>query len=377
MTTLLTRPPAPDTVAAGAGGRDTVPTPRVLSRRAALVLAALTVAAAALFLLALILGPVHVPLTDTIRVVLGAEPSDPRWQVVVHELRLPRAITAVLVGAALGVAGLQMQTLFRNALADPYVLGASSGASLGVALVVITAGAAGSASFTAGLAGMGRAGIVLAAASGAAIVLLMVLALSRWVRSSVTLLLVGVMVGSATTAIVSVLLVYADPVRAQLFLLWGLGSFSSTTWSDLALMAPVVLVAAVVALATVRPLNALLLGEGYARTMGIDVRRTRLITLLAASLLAGVTTAFCGPIGFLGLAVPHLARLAAGTSDHRTLMPTVMLMGSAVALACGIVSQVPNSDRVLPLNAVTAMIGAPIVITVLIRARRGVDGAAL
>lgn len=185
------------------------------------------------------------------------------------------------------------------------------------------------------------------------------------------------MVGSATTAIVSVLLVYADPVRAQLFLLWGLGSFASTTWSDLALMAPVVLVAVVVALATVRPLNALLLGEGYARTMGIDVRRTRLITLLAASVLAGVTTAFCGPIGFLGLAVPHLARLAVGTSDHRTLMPTVMLMGSAVALACGIVSQVPNSDRVLPLNAVTAMIGAPIVITVLIRARRGVDGAAL
>ncbi|MDH6282060.1 iron ABC transporter permease [Prescottella agglutinans] len=375
MTTLLTRPPAPDTGAAG--GRDAAPTPRVLSRRAVLVLVGLAVATVVLFLLALIVGPVRVPLADTIRVVLGAEPSDPRWQVVVHELRLPRAITAVLVGAALGVAGLQMQTLFRNALADPYVLGASSGASLGVALVVITAGAAGSASFTAGLAGMGRAGVVLAAAGGAAIVLMLVLMLSRWVRSSVTLLLVGVMVGSATTAIVSVLLVYADPVRAQLFLLWGLGSFASTTWSDLALMAPVVLVAVAVALATVRPLNALLLGEGYARTMGIDVRRTRLITLLAASVLAGVTTAFCGPIGFLGLAVPHLARLAVGTSDHRTLMPTVMLMGSAVALTCGIVSQVPNSDRVLPLNAVTAMIGAPIVITVLIRARRGVDGAAL
>ncbi|CAM2948759.1 Iron ABC transporter permease [Prescottella defluvii] len=375
MTTLLTRPTAPDTGAAG--GRDVAPTPRVLSRRAALTLATLAAATVVLFLLALVLGPVRVPLADTIRVVVGAEPSDPRWQVVVHELRLPRAITAVLVGAALGIAGLQMQTLFRNALADPYVLGASSGASLGVALVVITAGGAGSASFTAGLAGMGRAGIVLAAAAGAAIVLLMVLTLSRWVRSSVTLLLVGVMVGSATTAIVSVLLVYADPVRAQLFLLWGLGSFASTTWSDLALMAPVVLAAAVVALATVRPLNALLLGEGYARTMGIDVRRTRLITLLAASLLAGVTTAFCGPIGFLGLAVPHLARLAVGTSDHRTLMPTVMLMGAAVALACGIVSQVPNSDRVLPLNAVTAMIGAPIVIAVLIRARRGIDGAAL
>lgn len=375
MTTVLTRPATVGTEAAGAPGAGLAP--RALARRAALVLAVLAIVTVVLFLLALILGPVRVPLADTIRVVAGAQPSDPRWQVVVHELRLPRAITAVLVGAALGVAGLQMQTLFRNALADPYVLGASSGASLGVALVVITAGTAGSASFTAGLAGMGRAGVVLAAAVGAALVLLLVLGLSRWVRSSVTLLLVGVMVGAATTAIVSVLLVYADPDRAQLFLLWGLGSFSSTTWSDLTLMAPIVLAASTVALATVRPLNALLLGEGYARTMGIDVRRTRLVTLLAASLLAGVTTAFCGPIGFVGLAVPHLARLAVGTSDHRTLMPTAMLMGSAVALACGIVSQVPNSDRVLPLSAVTAVIGAPIVVTVLIRARRGVDGAAL
>lgn len=383
MTGLLLAPPSVQGgVAGGTGpdvdGRDAdwveLSPPR--RGRVPLALAGLAVSLLVLELLALALGPVRVPLGDTVRVLVGAEPSDPRWQVVIGTLRLPRALTATLVGAALGVAGLQMQTLFRNALADPYVLGVSSGASLGVALVVITSGGA-SAGFTAGVAGLGRVGVVLAAAGGAAVVLALVLLLARWVRSSVTLLLIGVMVGSASTAVVSVLLVYAEPQRAQQFLLWGLGSFSGTTWSDLRLLAPIVAVGLVAALLTVRALNALLLGEGYARTMGIDVRRTRFITLLSASLLAGSTTAFCGPIAFLGLAVPHLARMALGTSDHRVLMPAVVLTGAVVAVACGIVSQVPGSDAVLPLNAVTSLLGAPIVIAVLLRSRRGVDDAAL
>lgn len=338
-------------------------------------LSLLGVAVLALFLLALAVGPVRVPLVDTVRALVGATPSEPRWQVVIHDLRLPRALTAIGAGAALGVAGLQMQTLFRNLLADPYILGVSSGASLGVALVVVVGGGT-SAGFTAGLAGLGRAGVVLAAAAGSAIVLALVLTLARWVKTASVLLLIGVMVGSATTAIVSVMLVYTDPQRAQQFLLWGLGSFASTTWRDLALLLPLVAVALLAAALTVRPLNALLLGEGYARTMGIDVRRTRLITLASASVLAGVTTAYCGPIAFLGLAVPHLSRIALGTSDHRVLVPGVILMGAAVALGCGIVSQVPGSDSVLPLNAVTALIGAPIVVIVLLRSRRGLVGAA-
>lgn len=387
MTGLLLAPPSVrGGVEGGAGldvdgradGRDAdrvAPSPPRRGR-VPLALAGLAVSLLVLELLALALGPVRVPLEDTVRVLVGAEPSDPRWQVVIETLRLPRALTATLVGAALGVAGLQMQTLFRNALADPYVLGVSSGASLGVALVVITSGGA-TAGFTAGVAGLGRIGVVLAAAGGAAVVLALVLLLARWVRSSVTLLLIGVMVGSASTAVVSVLLVYAEPQRAQQFLLWGLGSFSGTTWSDLRLLAPVVAAGLVAALLTVRALNALLLGEGYARTMGIDVRRTRFVTLLSASLLAGSTTAFCGPIAFLGLAVPHLARMALGTSDHRVLMPAVVLTGAVVAVACGIVSQVPGSDAVLPLNAVTSLLGAPIVIAVLLRSRRGVDGTAL
>ncbi len=336
--------------------------------RTTVVLTSLAAAVVVLTVLGVALGPVRVPLLDTVRALVGAQPSDPRWQVIVHSMRLPRVLTALAAGAGLGVAGLQMQTLFRNTLADPYVLGVSSGAGLGVAVVVMSTGTG----FTAGLVGGGRVGVAVAAAAGAAAVLTIVLALARWVRSATTLLLIGVMVGAATTAVVSVLLVYADPQRVQQYLLWGLGSFSGTTWPDLQLMLPVVAAGLVAAALTVRALNALLLGESYARTMGIDVRQTRLITVVSASLVAGVTTAFCGPIAFLGLAVPHLARLALGTSDHRVVLPATVLMGAAAALICGIASQLPGSDAVLPINSMTALIGAPIVVLVLVRNRHGV-----
>jgi iron complex transport system permease protein len=335
--------------------------------RTAAVLTLLAAAVAVLTVLGLALGPVRVPLLDTARVLVGAQPSDPRWQVIVHSMRLPRVLTAIAAGAGLGVAGLQMQTLFRNTLADPYVLGVSSGAGLGVAVVVMATGS----SFTAALAGAGRVGVAVAAAAGAATVLALVLTLARWVRSAATLLLIGVMVGAATTAVVSVLLVYADPQHMQQYLLWGLGSFAATNWQDMQLLLPIVALGVAAAALTVRALNALLLGESYARTMGIDVRRARLITVISASLVAGATTAFCGPIAFLGLAVPHLSRLALGTSDHRAVLPAAVLMGSAVALLCGIASQLPGSDAVLPINAMTALIGAPIVVVVLLRNRHG------
>ena len=339
------------------------------SRRTTGVLAGLAAAAVGLTLLGLALGPVHVPAADTVRVLVGAEPSEARWQVIVAGVRLPRVLTAIAAGSALGVAGLQLQTLFRNTLADPYILGVSSGASLGVALVLLfgTAGAG----FGAGLVGAGRAGVVLAAALGAAAMLTLVLSLSRWTRSAATLLLVGVMIGAASTAGVSVLLVYADPQQVQQFLLWGLGSFAGTGPADLWLLLPLVGVGLAAAASTIRQLNALLLGDGYARTVGINVFRARVVTVGSASLLAGVTTAFCGPVAFLGLVVPHIARIALGTSDHRVVLPGVVLLGAVAALACGIVSHAPGSDAVLPLNAVTALVGAPIVIAVLLRARRG------
>lgn len=338
------------------------------SRRATLVLAGLAAGVLMLALLGLALGPVRVPLADTVRVLLGAAPSDARWQVIVASMRVPRVLTALAAGSALGVAGLQLQTLFRNTLADPYILGVSSGASLGVAVVVLLGGAAG---FSAGPAGGGRIAVVAASALGAAVMLTLVLALSRWARSAAALLLIGVMLGAASTAAVSVALVYADPQQVQQYLLWGLGSFAGTSWTDLRVLLPLAAVGLLAAAGTIRSLNALLLGESYAATMGVDVRRARMITVGSASLLAGVTTAFCGPVAFLGLVVPHVARIIVGTSDHRVVLPTVVLLGAATALACGIVSQVPDSDLVLPINAVTALVGAPIVIAVLLRARRG------
>ncbi|MFC5993317.1 FecCD family ABC transporter permease [Pseudonocardia hispaniensis] len=321
--------------------------------------------------LAVALGPVTVPLADTVRVMAGVEPTDPRWEVVIGTVRFPRALTAALAGAALGVAGLMMQTLFRNPLADPYVLGVSSGASLGVAIfVAATTAAAFGGSFGAGLVGLGRVGAVGAAAAGAAGVLVLVLVLSRWVRSAVTLLIVGVMVGSVTTAVVSLVLVWTDPRIAQQFLIWGLGSFDATSWADLTIFAPCVAAGLAVAVTLVKSLNAMLLGDGYARSMGVNVRRVRMLIMVSAAALAGAVTAFCGPIGFIGIAIPHLARILLGTSDHRVLLPATLLVGAVTALACTIVSHPVGTETVIPLNVVTSLVGAPVVIAVLLRARR-------
>ena len=333
------------------------------------VLGGLTAAVLVALVAAVAVGPVLVSPADTVAVLLGLTPVDPAAPVLIGAVRVPRAVTAALAGAALGVAGLQLQTLFRNPLAEPYVLGVSAGASLGVALAV--AGSAGGVAgvFTAGLTGSGRAGTVAAAAAGAGIVLAVVLVLSRWVRSGVVLLIVGVMIGSLATAGVSLLLTVIDPQRAQQFIAWGLGSFSGTTGADLAVFAPVVALGLLVALAGVKPLNALLLGEDYARSVGVRIGRVRLLILASSAVLAGVVTAFCGPVAFLGMAVPHLARLAAGTSDHRVLVPAALLTGAAVALVCATAAHLPFLAGPIPVNVITSVVGAPVVIAVLMRSR--------
>jgi iron complex transport system permease protein len=334
-------------------------------------LLALGAAVAVLFVLAVALGPVPVPLGDTVAVLVGAEPSDPRWTVVIGTFRISRAATAVLAGAGLGVAGLLMQTLFRNALADPYVLGVSAGASLGVALfLAATTTAAAGATFGAGLVGLGRIGAVGSAAVGAAAVLGLVLVLARRVRSAVTLLIVGVMVGAVAAAVVSLVLVWTNPLTTQQYLVWGLGSVDATSGADLPLLATVVAVGLVLAGLCAAPLTAFLLGEDYARSMGVDVRAVRIAVLLAASLLAGVITAYCGPVAFVGIAVPHLARLVAGTSDHRLLLPVTALVGAVTLLACTIVAHPPGAELVVPLNVVTSLVGGPVVIAVLLRSSR-------
>jgi iron complex transport system permease protein len=283
------------------------------------------------------------------------------------------ALTALLAGAALAVSGLQMQTLFRNPLSDPFVLGISSGASLGVALVVLGAGvAAGLGSGTKLLGGLslaGDVGITVAAILGSLLVLLLVLAVSRRVQSTMTLLILGLMFGYATSALVSVMLYFSIADRIQAYISWTFGTFGGVTWSQMQVLAPTILIGLLLAFLLMKPLNALLLGETYARSMGLNVRRVRLAIITSAAMLAGVVTAFCGPIGFLGIAVPHFCRSLFGTSDHRVLLPAVTMMGAILALAADLVASLPGSQLTLPLNAVTALIGAPVVTWVILRQR--------
>jgi len=313
---------------------------------------------------------VTIPLRGVVAALIGGDVS-PAWRTIVVDVRLPRAITATLAGAALGISGLSMQTLFRNPLADPFVLGVSSGASLGVAIVVLATGA-GASRLLSGLGWFGHLGVAGAAAVGAALVMALVLAASRRIRSVATILIIGLMVGYAASAIVS-LLVHVGvggTERLRAFLQWGLGSFRGTTWSELRVFTPIVLLTLLSTVALVKPLNALLIGDRYAASMGVAVRRARTAILAAASILAGAVTAFCGPIAFLGVAIPHLARSVLGTSDHRVLVPAVALLGGSIALIAELIAQTPGTDTVLPLNAITSLLGAPVIVLVLVRMRR-------
>jgi iron complex transport system permease protein len=340
--------------------------PRLGMRRG--VLLGLVALLVAMFLLSLAVGSVTIPLRDILTILLGGTPARDTWAQIVVNFRLPKALTATLAGAALAVSGLQMQTLFHNPLAEPFVLGISSGASLGVAAVVLTTGATG-AILLAGLGLLGDFGLVVAATLGAALVLMIVLAVARRVQSSTTLLIVGLMLGYGVSAIVSLLLYFSIAERIQAYIAWTFGSFGGVTWNQMALLAPVIGIGLAVAFATAKPLNALLLGDAYAQSMGLNVRRARLWIILSTALLSGGVTVFCGPIGFLGIAVPHLCRSLFNTSDHHILVPGTILMGGFVALAADLVAQLPGNQILLPLNAITALLGAPVVIWVILHRR--------
>ncbi len=324
---------------------------------------------ALVFLLSLAMGSVSIPLREILTVLLGGEASKTSWTQIVLQFRLPKALTATLAGAALAVSGLQMQTLFRNPLAGPYVLGISAGASLGVALVVLVAGAAGGSLLLAGISPTGDLSLALAASLGAGLVLILVLLVARSVQNTMTLLILGLMFGYAASAVVSILLYFSIADRIQAYISWTFGSFGGVTWSQLRILAPAILLGLGLAHAMAKPLNALLLGETYARSLGLNVGLARVAIITSAALLAGVVTAFCGPIGFLGIAVPHLCRSLFDTSDHRVLLPGVTLLGGILALAADLVAQLPGSQITLPLNAVTALIGAPVVVWVILRQR--------
>lgn len=340
-----------------------------MSRRQYLVMLAVASLLAAAFFCTLALGSVHVPFGTVLTILCGGESDTPGFRQIVILYRIPRAITAVLAGAALGAAGLQMQTLFRNPLADPFILGVSSGASLGVALVVMVTGGAATGTLLARFGLFGDISVILAAAVGSALVLGLMMMVARSVQSTMTLLILGMLIGYATSALVSVLMHFADESRLQSFIMWTFGSFGGVTWRQLAVFAPVVGVGLLGCAMLGKPLNALLLGEQYARSMGLRVGAARFLIIASAALLAGAVTAFCGPIGFVGVAVPHLCRGLFRTGDHRVLIPAVILTGAAVALTADLAAQVPGTATVLPLNAITSLLGAPVVIAVILRNR--------
>lgn len=322
------------------------------------------------FLVLIAQGSVRIPIIEVVRILLGGEPSRAVHRTIVIDARLPKALAAVVVGAALAVGGAQMQTLFRNPLADPFVLGVSSGARFGAAIVILGTTGPGAA-WLGGLEVIGRLGVTGAAIIGAAFTLVLALAFARRVGSPVTVLVVGVMFAYFADAIVDVLTYYADPERLRGLAQFSRGTVRNVTWDELLIVAPTCVVALVVAFALCTPLNLLLLGERYAATMGINVRRIQFIALISVAILAGVTTAFCGSIGFVGLAAPHLVRGVLRTSDHKVVLPASGLLGAAIVLVAEYVAGGNGiTDVPLPLNSVTAFIGAPVVLWVLLRQRR-------
>lgn len=331
-----------------------------------LIFSGLILLLAVFFVLDLLLGSVSIPWVDVIKSLFGNHDNEV-WGTIVRDFRLPKSITAVLAGAALSVSGLQMQTTFRNPLAGPYVLGISAGASLGVAVMVLGIASVGSVSLSGLATSFSLAG---AAILGAMLVLMVVLAVSLRVKDIMTILILGMMFGSGASALVSVLQYFSSESMLKAFVIWTMGSLSSVAGMQLQVFAIILAVGLVLSLISIRLLNVMLLGDAYAKGVGLNLTVTRVLIFTSTSLLAGGVTAFCGPIGFIGIAVPHMARMIFGTANHSVLIPGVMLLGSIAMLFADIVSQLPGFEVTLPINSVTALLGIPIVIYVVIKNQR-------
>lgn len=335
-----------------------------MNRRSAILIVAGILLTAAAFCADIVFGSVSIRLQDVLSTVFGG-PADESASRIIMRFRIPKAITALLAGAALGASGLQMQTLFRNPLAGPYVLGISSGATLGVAIFLLGAPLLGQDSQW--IRDIGMTG---AAWAGAACVFLMITAVSRRIKDIMVILILGMMFGSVAGAVVEFLQYFSAESAVKSFVVWTMGSLGGVTSAQTAIMAPVIIIGLVISLLSVKSLNLLLLGENYARSMGLDLSRSRAAIMVSTTLLAGTVTAFCGPIGFLGLAVPHIARMILARADHRTLMPASMIIGSLLMLLCDMASQLPASGMNIPINTVTALVGIPVIITVIVRNRK-------
>lgn len=320
-----------------------------------------------LFFLDISVGSVRIPLRDVFFILVGKESSRTAWEKIVILFRLPKAITATLAGAALAMSGLQMQTLFRNPLAGPSILGIGAGASLGVALVVLSTASGKGAQFLSDLGLAGDMAVIAAASIGSALVLFLVLLVSRQVQSVITLLILGMLFGFATNALVSILIHFSVAEKVHNYISWTFGTFGGTTWTQLQLFAPLIIGSLIVALIAGKMLNALLLGEEYAKSMGLRVEHARVFIIIITAILTGTVTAFCGPIAFLGVAVPHLCRSLFNTADHKVLLPAVIVVGAMLAIISDLLSQLPGSEAILPLNSVTALIGTPVIVWVILR----------
>ncbi len=321
-----------------------------------------------LFAINLFEGSINIPARDVIDILLGqTDGIKPSWQYIVLESRLPQAITALLSGGALAVSGLMLQTAFRNPLADPSIFGISSGAGLGVALTMLLLGG----SLSVGSLQLGGfVAVIVAAFAGAMAVTAVIFAFSTIVKNNVMLLIIGIMIGYLSSSAIALLNFFATDEGVKSYMVWGMGSFGGVTMRHMPVFATTTLLGILAAMLLIKPLNALMLGDRYAENLGISFRRTRNLLLAATGLLTAITTAFCGPISFIGLAVPHVARLLFRTDNHRLLMPATLLCGSAVALLCNLICFLPGERGVIPLGAVTPLMGAPVIIYVILKGRK-------
>ena len=315
----------------------------------------------------LFFGSVDIPAEAVIRTLLGQDVEKASWSFIIWEARIPQAITALLCGAALAGSGLMLQTAFNNPLAGPSILGINSGASLGVAMVMLLGGGT---IATAGVTLSGFFSIVLGAFIGSMVVMGVILFFSTLIKSNIMLLITGIMIGYITSSAISLLNFFATAEGVHSYMIWGMGNFSGVSLEQMPYFASFTLIGLMLAILLIKPLNALLLGNRYAENLGVNIKRTRNLLLIATGILTAVTTAFCGPVSFIGLAVPHIARLMLGTSNHNSLLPVTLLTGSAVALLCSLICILPGESGIIPLNAVTPVLGAPVILYVIVNQRR-------
>ena len=328
----------------------------------------LLIAIALLLIVNLLIGTVKIPIADVCR-ILGGGGDNEIWTNIIFSSRLPQALTAIVAGAGLAVSGLQMQTVFRNPLAGPSVLGISNGSALGVAFVVLLSGRIGGVALSR-LGYLGDAAMSVAAIIGALAVLLLIMWVAQKVKGNVTLLIIGVMIGYLANAIIGVLKFLSPEDDVKAFVVWGLGSFSRVSGDEMVLFIVLMCILLPLAFLLVKPLNLMLLGDNYAANLGLNIKRARMLIIISSGALVAIVTAYCGPIMFIGLAVPHLARAIFRTSDHRLLMPATALCGAALALLCNLIARMPGFEGALPVNSVTALVGAPVIAMVIFRRRK-------